>query len=62
MSSLDRRSFLETTAAGVPSIYSSGRVGGLGVQQVLTAPRSVWQSPYVERLIGVAFAANVSTT
>jgi putative transposase len=24
----------------------------LGVQQVLTAPRSPWQSPYVERLIG----------
>jgi transposase InsO family protein len=24
----------------------------LGIQQVLTAPRSPWQSPYVERLIG----------
>jgi putative transposase len=25
---------------------------GLGIQQVLTAPRSPWQSPYIERLIG----------
>jgi putative transposase len=24
----------------------------LGIQQVLTAPRSPWQSPYIERLIG----------
>jgi len=28
------------------------RVAGLGVQQVLTAPRSPWQNPFVERLIG----------
>jgi len=25
---------------------------GMGIQEVLTAPRSRWQSPYVERLIG----------
>jgi len=28
------------------------RLNELGIQQVLTAPRSPWQSPYVERLIG----------
>ena len=28
------------------------RVSALGVQQVLTAPRSLWQSPFVERVIG----------
>jgi putative transposase len=27
------------------------RIRGLGIQEVLTAPRSPWQSPYVERLI-----------
>jgi putative transposase len=28
------------------------RVGGLGIEEVLIAPRSPWQNPYVERLIG----------
>ena len=28
------------------------RVKGLGIEQVLIAPRSPWQNPYVERLIG----------
>ncbi len=28
------------------------RVKGLGIEEVLIAPRSPWQSPYVERLIG----------
>jgi transposase InsO family protein len=28
------------------------RVAALGLQEVLSAPRSPWQSPYVERLIG----------
>ena len=28
------------------------RVRGMGIEQVLTAPRSPWQNPYVERLIG----------
>ncbi len=28
------------------------RVAGLGIRQRLIAPRSPWQSPYVERLIG----------
>jgi transposase InsO family protein len=28
------------------------RVCSLGIEEVLTAPRSPWQNPYVERLIG----------
>jgi hypothetical protein len=28
------------------------RVRGMGVREVLTAPQSPWQNPYVERLIG----------
>jgi putative transposase len=28
------------------------RVESMGIEQVLTAPRSPWQNPYVERLIG----------
>ena len=28
------------------------RVSGMGIEQVLTGPRSPWQSPFVERLIG----------
>lgn len=37
------------------SIYGTGfrkRVGNMGFEEVLIAPRSPWQSPYVERLIG----------
>ena len=29
------------------------RVKSLGIEEVLTAPRSPWQSPYVERIIGL---------
>jgi len=32
--------------------YFQRRVKGMGIEQVPTAPRSPWQSPYVERLIG----------
>ena len=28
------------------------RLAGMGITEVLTAPRSPWQSPYVERIIG----------
>ena len=28
------------------------RVRGMGIKEVVTAPRSPWQNPYVERLIG----------
>ena len=37
------------------SIYGtsfSGRVKGLGIEQVKSAPRSPWQNPFVERVIG----------
>ena len=37
------------------SIYSEHfqqRVGNLGIEEVKIAPRSPWQSPYVERVIG----------
>ena len=37
------------------SVYGSvfvHRINGLGIKQKVTAPRSPWQSPYVERLIG----------
>ena len=29
-----------------------GRIRGMGIEEVVIAPRSPWQSPYVERLIG----------
>jgi transposase InsO family protein len=37
------------------SIYGTrfrNRVRSLGIKEVLTAPRSPWQNPYVERIIG----------
>ena len=37
---------------GVYGIHFRKRVQGMGIQQVLTAARSPWQSPFVERLIG----------
>ena len=32
--------------------YFDTRVDGLGIEQVLTAPRPPWQNPFVERMIG----------
>jgi transposase InsO family protein len=37
---------------GVYGKYFRRRVKNLGIKEVLTAARSPWQSPYVERLIG----------
>jgi len=37
---------------GVYGFAFRRRVAGLGVTEVLTAPRAPWQNPYVERLIG----------
>jgi transposase InsO family protein len=37
------------------SIYGDtfrGQVSSMGITEVITAPRSPWQSPYVERLMG----------
>jgi len=32
--------------------YFRQRVTNMGIREVVTAPRSPWQNPYVERLIG----------
>jgi len=37
---------------GIYGDYFRRRVQGLGIEEVLTAPRSPWQNPYVERLVG----------
>jgi putative transposase len=37
---------------GVYGVEFSSRVNGMGIGEVKTAPRSPWQNPYVERLIG----------
>jgi len=37
---------------GIYGHYFRGRVSGMGIDEVPIAPRSPWQSPYVERLIG----------
>jgi putative transposase len=37
---------------GVYGVEFSSRVKGMGIGDVKTAPRSPWQNPYVERLIG----------
>ena len=37
---------------GIYGAYFKRRVAGLDIEQVPTAPRSPWQSPYVERVIG----------
>jgi transposase InsO family protein len=37
---------------GVYGVEFSSRVQGMGIGDVKTAPRSPWQNPYVERLIG----------
>jgi len=37
---------------GVYGADFRARVASMGIEEVLTAPRSPWQSPYVERVIG----------
>lgn len=44
--------FLLRDRDGVYGHVFRQRVAGMGVEEVLTAPRSPWQSPYVERVIG----------
>src|SRR5229473_486187 len=46
---------LSSTFRDRDSIYGSvfvQRVAGMGIKQKLISPRSPWQSPYVERLVG----------
>jgi putative transposase len=37
---------------GIYVDYFCSRVAGMGIEEVITAPRSPFQNPYVERLIG----------
>ena len=37
---------------GIYSSYFADRVRGMGIEEVLIAPRSPWQNPFIERLIG----------
>jgi putative transposase len=37
---------------GIYGKYFQRRVKGMGIEEVPTAPRSPWQNPYIERLIG----------
>ena len=37
---------------GIYGIDFRERVEGMGIKEVLTAPRSPWQNPFAERLIG----------
>jgi hypothetical protein len=37
---------------GVYGEYFVRRVEGMGIEEVKSAPRSPWQNPYVERMIG----------
>jgi putative transposase len=44
--------YLRRDRDGVYGVEFSSRVKGMGIGDVKTAPRSPWQNPYVERLIG----------
>ena len=44
--------FLLRDRDGVYGIYFQQRVANIGIEEVITVPRSPWQNPYVERLIG----------
>jgi transposase InsO family protein len=44
--------FLLRDRDGIYGKDFSDRVKGIGIEEVLSAPRSPWQNPYVERLIG----------
>jgi transposase InsO family protein len=37
---------------GIYSEYFQSRIQNMGINEVITAPKSPWQNPYVERLIG----------
>jgi transposase InsO family protein len=37
---------------GIYGDYFRSRVAGMGIEEVITAPQSAWQNPYVERVIG----------
>ena len=37
---------------GIYGEYFQKRVQGMGIREILTAPRNPWQNPYAERIIG----------
>jgi transposase InsO family protein len=45
-------SYLLRDRDGIYGEYFRERVRAIGIEEVITAPRSPWQNPYVERLIG----------
>jgi hypothetical protein len=47
-----RRRSLPRFSAYCYGVEFSSRVKGMGICEVKTAPRSPWQGPYVERVIG----------
>ena len=47
-----RRRYLIRDRDGVYGNDVRLRIASLGIEEVLTAPRSPWQNPYAERLIG----------
>ena len=46
---------------GIYGEYFQHRVQGMGIREVRTAPRSPWQNPYVERVIGTFVMHNKSS-
>ena len=46
---------------GIYGEYFQNRVQGMGMQEVRTAPRSPWQNPYAERVIGSFVMDNKSS-
>jgi putative transposase len=48
----DAPKYLVRDRDGIYGDYFCSRVAGMGIEEVITAPRSPFQNPYVERLIG----------
>jgi putative transposase len=48
----DAPKYLLRDRDGIYSEYFRSRVAGMGIEEVITAPRSPFQNPYVERMIG----------
>ncbi|MEX2170788.1 MAG: integrase core domain-containing protein [Pirellulales bacterium] len=48
----DAPEFLQRDRDGIYGEVFQRRVASLGIEEIVSAPRSPWQNPYVERLIG----------
>ena len=44
--------FLMRDRDSIYSVYFQERVENIGIEEVVSAPRSPWQNPFVERLLG----------